>query len=451
MPALLQQALERAAADAPAWLAEHQGPARAYWEQSPLPTRRTEAWKYTSLSALECDFRPASALEAERLPALRELLLPLADTPRLVFVNGHFTAELSSLSALPEGLSVCRFAEAEPAQAERIRKHLGSVVASERHLFASLNSAALSDGVLVEVAASASVEQPLQVVWLSAGPGSAAIEAGAAESDAAQPFTLNQRVLVHCARNSCLSLIEHHASLDDGQCSFSNGVSELLLEDGATLHHYRLQLETGGAMHIGGVHARLQRDATLNSFHLGLGSDLKRIDLSVEHAGPGAHAELSGLYLPRGDEHIDYHTTIEHAVPHCTSSEVFRGVMADRSSAVFNGRIHIHPQAQKTRAELSNRNLLTSTEAQINTKPELEIYADDVQCAHGATVAQLDALSMHYLRSRGVSRAEAEVMLSFGFVNEVLDGVRHVPLRDHLRPLLASRFARDPALMRHLT
>lgn len=440
MPALLKDTLDSAARAAPDWLAERQGAARAQWEREALPTRRTEAWKYTSLAPLERDFAAGAAPAETALPGLQTLLLPL-DSPRLVFVNGHFVPSLSAVDALPEGLSVVRFCEAGAAQAERIRSGLDSAVAPGRHLFATLNSAALSDGVLVEVAAGASIEQPLQLVWLSSAGGS---------EGSNTPFTVNPRVLVRCAHNSCLSLVEHHASAEDGQSSFSNGVTELLLEDGATLHHYRLQLETGGALHIGGVHARLDRDATLNSFHLGLGSDLKRVDLAVEHAGPGAHAELSGLYLPRGEEHIDYHTTVEHAVPHCTTSEVFRGVVGDRASAVFNGRIHIHPQAQKTRAELSNRNLLTSAEAQVNTKPELEIYADDVQCAHGATVAQLDALSLHYLRSRGVSRAEAEVMLSFGFVNEVLDGVRLAALRDHLRPLLAARFARDPALMRHL-
>jgi Fe-S cluster assembly protein SufD len=198
------------------------------------------------------------------------------------------------------------------------------------------------------------------------------------------------------------------------------------------------------------VHARLDRDATLESFHLAFGSVLKRLDLVVNHAGPGAYVSLNGVYLPRAEEHIDYHTCIEHAVPHCNSDEVFRGIIADKATAVFNGRIHIHPDAQKTRAELSNRNLLTSTEAQVNSKPELEIYADDVQCAHGATVAQLDELAMHYLRTRGVSRDEAEVMLSFGFINELIEGLALKSLRDYLRPLLASRFARDPSLMRHL-
>ena len=195
------------------------------------------------------------------------------------------------------------------------------------------------------------------------------------------------------------------------------------------------------------MHARLGADATLNSFHLGLGSVLKRLDVVVDHCGQGAHCELNGIYLPRGDEHVDYHTCIEHRVPHCTSSETFRGIIGDSATAVFNGRIHIHRDAQKTSAELSNRNLLTSNRAEVNTKPELEIYADDVQCAHGATVAQLDEMSLHYLRSRGVARADAQVMLSFGFINEVINTVRCEPLRDYLRELLSRRFARDSALV----
>jgi Fe-S cluster assembly protein SufD len=147
---------------------------------------------------------------------------------------------------------------------------------------------------------------------------------------------------------------------------------------------------------------------------------------------------------------VDYHTCVEHAVPHCTTDEVFRGIVADEARAVFNGRIHIHPDAQKTRAELSNRNLLTSAHAEVDTKPELEIYADDVQCAHGATVAQLDDTSLHYLRTRGIAEDEARVMLSFGFINEVIDTIRCERVRDYLRPLLARRLARDPSLTRHL-
>jgi len=171
----------------------------------------------------------------------------------------------------------------------------------------------------------------------------------------------------------------------------------------------------------------------------------------VNHEGSGAHCDLKGVYLPQNNQHIDYHTCIEHKVPHCTTDEVFRGIIADQAKAVFNGRIHIHKDAQKTLAELNNRNLLLSNKAEINTKPELEIYADDVRCAHGATIAQLDDNAMNYMLSRGISRQEAEVMLSFGFINELLDGVAHQPIQEKLRPILAQLFGKDESLTRHIT
>jgi Fe-S cluster assembly protein SufD len=423
----MEQALDSAAATAPVWLQDWQVDGRGRWERSVIPTRKTENWKYTGLQSLR---------QAFAAPAIAELGLSgagvdvpeLGDGYRLVFVNGHHRPELSA-GELPAGVSLVRFADASPAQAERISSHLGTAAGRDAPLFTALNDAALAEGVFLEVAEDARVEQPLQLVWLT--------------SNQAEAFTVNQRLLVLCGARSQATVIEHFASTHSEQRTFTNGVTELLLESGASLEHYRLHLEQGAALHIGSVHARLAEHATINSFHLALGSELKRIDLVVDHAGPGAHCEVNGVYLPRGNEHIDYHTCIEHRVPHCTSNEVFRGIIADEATAVFNGRIHIHPDAQKTRAQLSNKNLLTSNQAQINTKPELEIYADDVQCAHGATVAQLDELALHYLRTRGVALADARTMLSFGFINEVIDTVRNQPLREFLQKLLAERFARD--------
>ena len=276
----------------------------------------------------------------------------------------------------------------------------------------------------------------MQVVWLTSG------------ADA--PLALSQRLLVNCGAHSELTLVETFASSDTGATAFTNGVSELLLGEGARLHHYRLHLEQDNAVHIGGIHVRQGANSHLQGFHLALGSDLKRVDLVVDHQGSGAHCDLDGIYLPRGTEIVDYHTCIEHSVPHCSSRERFRGIIGDEACAIFNGRIHIHPQAQKTRAELSNKNLLTSSKAEVNTKPELEIYADDVQCAHGATVAQLDPMTLHYLRTRGIPRDEAEVMLSYGFINELVEGLACAAVRDFVKPLLARRFARNPRLMRHL-
>lgn len=431
----IDQALRSAEVSAPGWLSPVRESARASWAQTALPTRKTEQWKYTSIKPLQQTF--ASAPDASVPQQDLDALVPDLGGARLVFVNGQFAEALSSSqdTLSSEGLTVVRFSEASPEQSARIADGLGSAVPDQGHPFLPLNLAALNDGVLVEVAAGASIHAPVQVVYLTAG--------------GEDPFAINTRLLVSAGVNSAVTVVEHFA--DAGACtSFTNSVTELLLASGATVNHDRLNLEEGHALHVGGVHARLDRDATLNGFYLGLGSDLKRVDLVANLEGAGAHAELDGIYLPRGKEHIDYHTCLEHASPHCTSRETFRGVVADRARAVFNGRIHIHPQAQKTSAELSNKNLLTSAEAEVSTKPELEIYADDVQCAHGATVAQLDAQSLHYLRSRGVSREEAEVMLGFGFVNEVLENVRLEALRDALRPLLARRFARDESLMRHL-
>ncbi len=433
MSDFMQQPLDSAAARAPAWLQEWMAQGRERWSASTWPSRKTEAWKYTSLRALERPYSTPDAADG----AAAELAARLPDLGghRLVFVDGRYRPELSG-GTLPAGVELVHFAAAEAQQAERIRARLGQAAPGDGALFTALNDAALVDGLYLEIAAGAEVGEPLHVAWITGRQDSA--------------FSVNQRLLVVCGANSRARVVEHFAAVDGDQAVFTNGVTELLLDAGARLEHYRLHLEEGAATHVGGVFAHLSDSATLDGFHLALGSALKRVDVGVEHRGQGAHCRLNGIYLPRGEEQVDYHTCVQHVVPHCTTDEVFRGIVADRARAVFNGRIHIHPDAQKTRAELSNRNLLTSADAEVNTKPELEIYADDVQCAHGATVAQLDATSLHYLRSRGISRAEAEVMLSFGFINELLDELRCEALTGYLRPLLARRLAGDAALSRHL-
>ncbi|MEZ5569468.1 MAG: Fe-S cluster assembly protein SufD [Halioglobus sp.] len=432
MSSFMQQPLAAAAKAAPAWLADTLSRGQAAWKDSRLPTRKTEAWKYNDLSALQHSFA-APARGAP--PALEDIAVPQLEGSLLTFIDGAYSEALSHID-LPDGAQLVRFANADADTAQAIVARLGTAVNHGRHLFAPLNDATLADGVFLRVAADCVVEKPVHIVWLTSGRADA--------------LGITQRLLVDMGSHSSATLVETFANTDTGGVAFTNGISELLLAEGARLKHNRLHLEHGSAVHIGGVHALLGGNANLNSFHLALGSDLKRIDIVVQHEGAGAHCDVNGIYLPRGEEQIDYHTCIEHAVPHCTSSENFRGIIGDQAKAIFNGRIHIHPHAQKTRAELSNKNLLTSHEAEVNTKPELEIYADDVQCAHGATVAQMDATALHYLRTRGVSRAEAEVMLSYGFVNELVDAVPCEAVRDYLKPLLAKRFARSPKLARHL-
>ena len=404
----------------PDWLQARRLAGRAAWESSELPTRKTEAWKYTSLFALQQPFMAAreSAESAEELG----LELPQLAGSRLVFVNGFWREDLSDI--WPDAaIELVRFSEADQTQAALIAQHLGSAVPGNKHPFSALNDAVLADGVFLRILKGSKAACPVQLFWHNSQQVDAAIN--------------SQRLLVLAEQHSEATVVEHFSGQGH---SFTNGLSELILAAGATLNHSRLHLESAEALHVGGLHAALERDATLNSFHVAFGGKLKRIDIVINHQGHGAHCQLDGMYLLRGQEHVDYHTCIEHAVPHCTSDETFRGIVGDKASAVFNGRIHIHPDAQKTRAELSNKNLLTSATAEVNTKPELEIYADDVQCAHGATVAQLDESMLHYLRTRGIPAHEALVLLSYGFINALVEKQRLESLRDYLKPLLADYF-----------
>ncbi len=441
MADFIQDALERGPEQAPQWLAPWHKQGRESWQAMSFPTRKTEQWKYTSLRALEQGAylglpEPLSTRGGEENLRERFAIADL-NACTLVFVNGQYSEHLSSASnVLPEGVELVRFSEADGSQVEQIKNYLGTVAKREQHIFTALNDSWLTDGVFVRIGKNVQVEQPIHIVWLSRSQDEA--------------FSVSQRLLVVMEPGSSATVLEHFTSDAVEQNSFTNGVTELVLQANAQLQHYRLHLEEEHALHIGGVHAALDRDAVLNSFHLALGSTLKRIDIVVNYRGEGAHCELNGVYLPRHSQHVDYHTCVEHAVPRCTTSENFRGIIGDSARAVFNGRIHIHPDAQKTLAQLSNKNLLTSDKAEIDTKPELEIYADDVQCAHGATVAQLDDNALYYLCSRGISKSEAEVILSFGFINELVDKLRHEAVSAYLRPVLAHLFAQDPRLVRHI-
>ncbi|WP_027329053.1 Fe-S cluster assembly protein SufD [Marinimicrobium agarilyticum] len=428
-----QQALQLAGQqDNPDWLAQVRKTGAQQWLKSPWPTRKTENWKYTPLAPLQrSEFQQWAAKTSGWQDRIEFLEL---DATRLVFVNGEFDADASD-SELPA--EVVRFGDATADQHAVIAEHLGHIVDSEQHLFAALSNAwASEDGVLVHVPKNGELSKPLYIVHVSTPTG--------------VPATANQRLLVVLETGARASVIEHFASTDDEQDGFVNSLTEVNVGENAELRHYRINLEEENLLHVGGIHANLQRSARLRGFTVSLGSKLKRIDYQINHCGEGAHLDLQGVYLPKNKQFVDYHTNVQHKVPHCTSNEVFRGIISDSAHAVFNGRIHIHKDAQKTLAELSNKNLLTSSKAEIDTKPELEIYADDVKCAHGATVSQLNKDAMYYLQARGISRDEAQVMLSFGFINELLQDVAEPAVRDYLAPRLAGLFSSNKELLQHL-
>lgn len=419
-----QALLDKGAHAAPVWLTELREQGARRFARTGWPTRRTENWKYTPLASLgKKSFSLAQSAPALDAPAQLEL-----DAYRIVFNDG--VLDRAASSQLPPEVTL--FGEANAEQAAIIESHLGRLADSEQHLFAAMSEALLAEGVLLHVPANTALNKPLYIVNQVAD-GSECLA--------------NTRLLVVLETGAEAEVIEHYLTASDSSAGFVNAQTEVVIGDNARFKHYRLNLEGESIHHVGGVFAELQRDANFDGFAIAKGAELMRIDYGLLHRGPGAHVELNGVYLPRNKQLVDYHTNVQHCVPHCTTNEVFRGIIGDRAKAVFNGRIHIHKDAQKTLAELSNKNLLTSNKAEVDTKPELEIYADDVRCAHGATVSQINDAALYYLQTRGVSKAQARVMLSFGFVNELIQQVANPAVLDYLVPELARQFGRDTDLL----
>ena len=407
----------------------------AQFKALPFPTRKTEDWKYTSLFALtKQDYN--QAVQSADVAGLNGLYdVEGLDANRIVFVNGVYQAQASSLDA-QAGVSVETFLNASADLQADIAKQVGTIAETDRNLFTALNNAQVNDGVFIKLEKNVQLEKPIQIVHVTT-----------AQQKSATAFA---RCFIELGQHANATVIEQFVSTDEIQNVLLNQTTEAVVGDGAKLNHYRLNSEHESSLHFGGVYVDLNRDSQFESYQVLLGGQIKRLDVLVNHNVGGSHCEMKGVYLPKHDQHVDIHTYIEHKAAHCTTNEVYRGIMADQSKAVFNGRIHILPDAQKTLAELSNKNLLLSDKAQINTKPELEIYADDVRCAHGATVAQLNETAKFYLRSRGISAQEADIMLSFGFINELLESIPLDALRTKMRPLMAEQFSSNRELTKHL-
>lgn len=397
------------------WLAPKRAHALELLANTKWPTRKTEAWRYTPL-------RPVERTQAKVITDKVELLpVAIADLSaiELVFVNGQFD-QTQLTKTLPEGVSISLGSDLDTAQqAEAL--HTFSTIKPERHIFGLVNDALAQDVVVVTVAEGVEITQPIRISSLL--------------SQGAESHT---RVQVTLAAGSRLTVIEDVQAQGD---SFNTAFVEYKVAANASLEHYRFALQTGSNVSIGGSHFNLHDHAKMHSTLVGFGSELSRLDTDIIHAGEFADAKLNAMYLLDGKELFDLHATVEHAMPNGKTEENVRCIVADRSRAIFNGRIHIHRDAQKTLAELNNRNLLLSDKAEINTKPELEIYADDVKCAHGATVAQIDKQALYYLQTRGVSRSKAQVMLNFGFINELIDLMPNAALAEWIRPIIRERFA----------
>lgn len=349
----------------------------------PFPERKTERWKYTSLQALEPGHlqRPAPVKrQAPDVPALGDITLCV--------VNGQIPEQWPEL---PPGL-----------QLSRMSADLEAGTLDEDNVFACYNAATFNDGLHVQVAADARLQQTLHLVFLNTSEEEAAVSV---------------RLRVVLQQNSSLNIIEHY--LGTGPI-LTTAVTQIECGDNSQLVHTRLQSEAADVLHVGMVGMDLSHNSRVQSFQFMQGCRLRRNEVRARMLGEGAELTLRGVFIARDATHVDNQITVEHCVPHCRSDQIFKGIAAEQGKAVFNGRIHIHPGARGTDAVLSNRNLLLSSEAEIDTKPELEIYNDDVKCAHGTTVGQMDHQQLFYLQSRGISEDVAKRMLASGFVNELV-------------------------------
>jgi Fe-S cluster assembly protein SufD len=339
-----------------------------------------------------------------------------------VFINGVFDEQLSSFEEIGAGVRVASLASAIESGDSAVERHLGKIASFDQAAFTALNTAFVSDGAFIELANDAVVEQPIHLLFISGGE-----------------TVSHPRNLIVAGRHSRASVIESYVSLRDGEY-FTNAVTEIALGEGAHLDHYKLQRESESAFHVGTVQVREKREARLHSFSFAVGGALARTNIYTSLDGDASTCTLNGLYLADGTQHIDNQTAIEHIAPNCPSHEVYKGVLDGRSHGVFNGKVYVHPEAQKTDGKQSNNNLLLSPSARVDTKPQLEIFADDVKCTHGATVGRLDEVAMFYLNSRGIGPETARMLLTYAFAADVLETIELEPLKKELERLVLARF-----------
>ncbi len=415
-------ALERSVLDAfresrsprdPEWLSNVRRAGIERFRDIGFPTAREEAWKYTNVAPiLKVPFAPAAEEGPRRIETLDAELLPGRAGAQIVFVNGRYAAELSS-AAPRRGVEVASLREVLANRPEIVEPYLARI-AREGNAFADVNSALLEDGAFVRIPAGLVVAEPIHLVFLS-------------EPDFG-PTISHPRNLVIAEPGSEAVIVESWIGTA-GALYFTNAVTEVVVGEGAVLDFYKLERESVAAFHVATMEVLQKRDSSFTSHSITLGGAIVRNDLNVRLDAPGAGCTLNGLFLGSGTQHLDNHTLIDHAQPHGTSRELYKGIMSGRSRGVFNGRIIVRQDAQKTDAMQTNKNLLLSKEALVNSEPALEIFADDVKCRHGSTIGQLDETAMFYLRSRGIGEEEARALLVYAFASDVASRIRIAPLR----------------------
>jgi Fe-S cluster assembly protein SufD len=414
-----------ATAEGPEWLEPIRRDAMERFARSGFPSARDEEWRFTPLAPLiGAAWRPTTggALPREQLTPF---LFGHPEWTTLVFVNGVFVEAIGESASLPAGVRVASLAEALRSDGSLLEAHLTRHASVGGSPFTALNTAFLAEGGVVHVQAGVELAAPVHLLFVTTAEAAGSV---------AHP-----RNVIVVERGARASIIESYVTLAPGQAYWTNPVTEVAVEAGAWVEHTRIQRESEQAFHVGLTQVDQQRDSHYRSFSLAMGGALARHNLHVRLNDENIESLMYGLYLTRGEQVVDNHTAIYHDQPNCRSWEVYKGILDGRSRAVFNGKVFVKPEAQKTDAKQTNRNLLLSDTARVDTKPQLEIFADDVKCTHGATVGRLDEVARFYARSRGLPADLADRLLTYAFAAEVVDEVALGPVREELDRLVLAR------------
>ncbi|MBK5228240.1 MAG: Fe-S cluster assembly protein SufD [Actinobacteria bacterium] len=415
------------------WLRSIRRSAMARFSELGFPTTHDEDWRFTNVAPIaETPFGLARVGGVEFTSReLDRLRVPGFASIRLVFVNGRYEPKLSRLGPLPAGVKVGSLAHELAADPGSLDEHLARYADYRNDAFSALNTAFIEDGALVRIPSRTVLEEPIYLLHISA-PGTG-------------PTVTHPRNLIVAGDETQATVVEDYVSLD-GEVHFSNVVTEVVVGENSVLGHYRIERESGQAFHVSTLRVEQGRASAVASHSLLLGGALVRNNVHPVLAGEGSDCLINGLFMGAGQQHLDNYMKVEHASPHCTSRQFYNGILDGRSRGVFHGRIVVHKDAQKTDAKQTNRNLLLSEGAQIDTKPQLEIHADDVKCTHGATIGQVDEDAIFYLRSRGISEASARDLLLEAFAGESLEKMKEEPVRRHLEGLVRQWLRRETVL-----
>jgi Fe-S cluster assembly protein SufD len=408
----------------PAWLRDLRREAMGTFERLDFPTMKDEDWHFTNVAPIA---EKMFALPRKGGEVSEDLIARFAfgsEWNTIVFVNGQLE-RIDEQSKNIRGTTITTLHEEIAKDSDLVKRHLSKLAAPESAAFTALNAAFAVDGAVIRIAPDAVVEKPIHLLFIS--------------DENAENSAVQTRNLIFAERHSKCTIIESYVSVG-GENYFANAVTEVFVGEGAHLGHYKLQTESRSAFHVGTIQVQQARDSRYESFSFATGAKLSRTNVYTTLAGNAAEAILNGLYMVDGSQHVDHQTRIEHVAPNCPSHELYKGILDGNSHGVFNGKVYVHPEAQKTDGKQSNNNLLLSDGARVDTKPQLEIFADDVKCTHGATVGRLDETALFYMRSRGIGPSQAKRLLTYAFAADVLEKIELEPLKEALEAQLLERF-----------